>query len=216
MVLGYRADEVDNMDPIGEGERVALYTVRAPFDGTIIGKHAVLSEHVDQHAELFELADLSMVWLRADVFEKDLGALHGLEGKKVTFRTTSHPNQDFSAEVFSLGSVVDDKTRAVRLLATVKNDQHLLRPGMFVEIDLHLGQTEMLRVPASAVQRHEDLTFVFVRQDDATFQRRDVVVGRSTAEMIEILSGLAGDESVVVEGGFALKSEMLSELMVEE
>jgi cobalt-zinc-cadmium efflux system membrane fusion protein len=217
LVLGFQADEVERMDPIGEGGKVAMYAVRAPFDGTIIGKHAVLSEHVDQQAQLFELADLSTVWLRADVFEKDLGAVHGLEGKGVSFRTTSYPDREFSATLFSLGTVVDDTTRAAKLLATAENSGRRLKPGMFVEIDLLLeDESGVLQVPASAIQQHEDRTFVFVRREATQFDRRDVRTGRSHDGMVEIVSGLREGEPVAIEGGFALKSEMLSDLMVEE
>jgi cobalt-zinc-cadmium efflux system membrane fusion protein len=217
LIFGFRGDEVDAMDPIGEGERVAVYVVRAPFDGTIVGKHAVLSEHVDTSAELFELADLSTVWLRADVFEKDLGAIPDLRDKTVTFWTASYPQRPFTAKVFSLGSIVDDTTRAVRLLATADNRDRRLKPGMFVEIELPLDDAPgVLQVPAAAIQRHEDLTFVFVQRRETDFERRDVALGRSTAKAVEIVAGLEEGESVVVQGGFALKSEMLSELMAEE
>jgi len=216
-ILGYSARDIADMDPIAEAERVAYYPVRAPFDGTVIARDAMLSKHVDAETELIEIADLSTVWLRADIFEKDLGAVHGLQGKPVEFRTTSYPDQVFSAKVFSLGNVVDDQTRAARLLGVVENTDRLLKPGMFAEIDLNSGyDSNVVLVPTSAVQRHAGATFVFVRRGQQQFERRDVQIGRSTSESVEILDGLDTDEPVVVRGGFALKSEMLSELMVEE
>jgi len=216
-ILGFSAEDIATMDPIAEGERVAYYPVRAPFAGTVIARDAVLSKHVDAECELVEIADLSTVWLRADIFEKDLGAVHGLDGKLVEFRTTSYPDQVFSAKVFSLGNVVNDQTRAASLLAVVENSDRQLKPGMFAEIDLFSGyDTDVALVPASAIQRHDGASFVFVRRGPQKFERRDVRIGRSTSENVEILGGLAEDESVVVRGCFALKSEMLSELMVEE
>lgn len=216
-ILGFSAEDIAKMDPIAEGERVAYYPVRAPFDGTVIARDAVLSKHVDAECELVEIADLSTVWLRADIFEKDLGAVHGLQGKPVEFRTTGYPDQVFSAKVFSLGNVVDDQTRAARLLAVVENTDRLLKPGMFAEIDLSNGyDTNVAVVPASAIQRHDGASFVFVSRGRQQFERRDVRIGRSTSENVEILDGLDTNEPVVVCGGFALKSEMLSELMVED
>ena len=216
-ILGFSAEDILKMDPIAEEERVAYYPVRAPFGGTIIDRNVVQSKHVDAESDIVKIADLSTVWLRADIFEKDLVAVHGLQGKPVDFRTTSYPDQPFSAKVFSLGNVVDDQTRAARLLAVAQNTQRLLKPGMFVEIDLNSGYDgNVILVPASAVQRHAGATFTFVRRGRQQFERRDVRIGRSTAESVEILDGLDTDESVVVRGGFALKSEMLSELMVEE
>jgi cobalt-zinc-cadmium efflux system membrane fusion protein len=216
-ILGFSAEDIAKMDPIAEADRVAYYPVRAPFDGTVIARDTVLSKHVDAESEIVEIADLSTVWLRADIFEKDLGAVHGLQGKSVEFLTTSYPDQPFSAKVFAAGNVIDDRTRAARLLAVAQNPQRLLKPGMFVEVDLNSGyDSDVILVPASAVQRHEGAAFVFVRRGQRQFERRGVKIGRSTSERIEILDGLDTNDPVVVDGGFALKSEMLSDLMVEE
>jgi membrane fusion protein, heavy metal efflux system len=217
LILGYSEEDLDSMDPIAEAERVAYYPVRSPIDGTVIAKDAPLSQHVDEKAELIQVADLTSVWLRANVFEKDLGAIRGLHGQSVMFRASSYPAQQFTASIFSLGDLVDDDTRAARLLAMADNSDRLLKPGMFVEIELTpRNDADALQLPASAIQRHEGATFVFVSDGGGGFQRRDVVLGRSTSQRVEIDAGLVDGESVVVNGGFALKSEMLSELMVEE
>jgi cobalt-zinc-cadmium efflux system membrane fusion protein len=216
-ILGYSEEDIESMDPIAEGERVAYYPVRSPIAGTVIAKDAPLAQHVDDETELMEIADLSTVWLRADVFEKDLSATRGLKGSSVTFEVSSYPGQRFSADIFSLGDVVDDATRAARLLATADNSDRLFKPGMFVEIELvPRNDADVLQLPAAAIQRHTGVTFVFVSDGDNGFERRDVTLGRSTAELVEISAGLTERESVVVNGGFALKSEMLSELMVED
>jgi cobalt-zinc-cadmium efflux system membrane fusion protein len=217
LILGYSTEDIDSLDPLGDGERVAFYPLKSPCAGTVIGKHAPLSQHVTAQTELFEIADLSTVWLRADIFEKDLAAIGQFEGKTITFQTTSYPDREFVARVFSLGNMVDDETRAARMLAIAENPQRQLKPGMFVEIELAGDDgREVVQVPTSAVQRYEGATFVFVRSGAGQFERRDVQIGRSSADTIEIASGLAESEVVVVKGGFALKSEMLSELMVEE
>jgi len=217
LILGYSEQDIDSMDPIAESERVAYYPLRSPITGTVIAKNAPLSQHVDEKSELIEIADLSTVWLRADVFEKDLGAIRGLQGESVTFQVGSYPGQRFTADVFTLGDLVDDETRAARLLAIADNSDRLLKPGMFVDIELTpRNDANVLQLPAAAIQRHAGATFVFVANGADRFKRRDVKLGRSTSELVEIREGLTDGECVVVNGGFALKSEMLSELMVEE
>ncbi|MBN2292988.1 MAG: efflux RND transporter periplasmic adaptor subunit [Pirellulales bacterium] len=216
LILGYSEKDINTMDPFAEAERVAYYPIRAPITGTIMAKNAPLSKHIDQEIELFRIADLSTVWLCADVFEKDLNATLGLQGKSVTFEAGSYPGRQFAAGIFSLGNIVDDKTRATRLLATVNNSERLLKPGMFVEIELTpSNDVNVLQLPSSAIQRHGGVSFVFIFDGKEGFERRDVKLGRSTSELVEIRDGLSDGESVVINGGFALKSEMLSELMAE-
>ncbi|NLS91620.1 MAG: efflux RND transporter periplasmic adaptor subunit [Planctomycetaceae bacterium] len=217
LILGYRAEEIDSMDPIGEAERVAYYPVRAPIGGTVIGRNAPLSQHVNEQTELIRIADLSTVWLRADIFEKHIQAVQGLQQRSVTFTTGGYPGRSFDATVFSLGDLVAEESRAAPLLAVAENPDGLLKPGMFAEIELTArDDADVLQVPDSAIQRHAGATFVFVADGSGGFERRDVEVGRSTARHVEILAGVGEGELAVVQGGFALKSEMLSELMVEE
>jgi cobalt-zinc-cadmium efflux system membrane fusion protein len=216
LILGLSPRDIETMDPLGEGERIAYYPVRSPIDGTVIARNAPLSKHVDAETELVEIADLSTVWLRADVFEKDLDAVRGVLARAVSFQTSGYPGRDFTAEVFSLGDVVHDETRATGLLAVAENRENLLKPGMFARIELTSRRdAEVLQLPASAIQRHGGETFVFVGGSGEGFSRRDVRIGRLTAETVEILEGLSEGETVVVQGGFALKSEMLSDLMTE-
>ncbi len=229
LILGYSNKDIVSMVPLAEAERVAYYPIRSPIAGTVISKDAPLSQYVDRKTELMEIADLSTIWLRADVFEKDLDTIRGLQDQSVLFQVGSYPGQRFTAAIFSLGAVVDDETRAARLLANVDNSKRLLKPGMFVEVELtpH-NDADVLQLPASAIQRHAGATFVFIADGadgaDGTdgadgadgFERRDVTIGRSTSELVEIKAGLIDEELAVIKGGFALKSEMLSELMVEE
>jgi len=217
LILGYRGDEIDSMDPIAEGERVAYYPVRSPIGGTVIARNVPLSQHVNEQTELVRIADLSTVWLRADVFEKDLEAVRGLQERSVTFATGGYPGRSFSATIFSLGDLVAETTRAAPLLAVADNADGLLKPGMFVDIEMTARHdADIVQLPASAIQRHAGSTFVFVAVACGGFERRDVQLGRSTSELVEVRTGLSGGETVVVRGGFALKSEMLSDLLVEE
>jgi multidrug efflux pump subunit AcrA (membrane-fusion protein) len=150
------------------------------------------------------------------VFEKDLSAARQLQGQRVSFVASSYPGREFSAEVFSPGSMVHDQTRAASLLALVDNAEGLLKPGMFVAIELRPpDDRRVLQTPAAAVQRHGDKTFVFLPLGAGRFEARTVALGRSTSEQVEVSDGLAEGELVVVKGAFALKSQLLGELMTE-
>ena len=216
LILGYDGRAIDAMDPIAEGERVAYYPVRAPFAATVIARPPLLAQHVDEATTLVELADLSTLWLRADVFEKDLPSLVRLEDATLRFQTSSYPQQQFQAKILTVGHQVSDETRAVRLLAAADNAQGLLKPGMFVDVQLDADEdTSVLQIPLSAVQHHEGADFAFVACGDGQFARRDVRLGRSDAATVEVSAGLSEGDLVVVKGGFALKSEMLNDLLAE-
>lgn len=208
-ILGYSERQVSTMDPLGEGEEVAHYAITAPFDGTILAKDVVARERVGPQTKLFDLADLSTVWVRADIYEKDLSGLARLNGKSIRIRTSAYPGRLFEAKVFYTGEVVAPTTRTVRMMAVAANPDRRLKPGLFVEIELPTGTAEdVVHVPASAVQTDGGATFVFVRRAPDDFERRDVTLGRAGGDVIEIVRGLKGGEPIAVRGTFALKAEL--------
>jgi RND family efflux transporter MFP subunit len=214
LMLSYTHEEVSTMDPVAELGNVSMYPIRAPFDGTIVSKHAVLRERVAPSLLMFELADLSTVWVEADVFESDLPLVRSLPNKEIVFRSLPADIPEREATVFYTGDLIDEKSRSLKLIATAKNADRLLKPGLFVEVGLPTrGGAARWEVPAAAVQRHEGRTFVFVPSEDGSYRRRDVSTGDTRAGRVEILEGLTAGERVVCEGAFVLKSELLKSLM---
>jgi len=216
LILGYGEKEIDALDPLTEGEAVAHYPIHAPFAGTVIAKHAVLSEFVGPQHQLYEIADLSKVWIHADVFEKDIAALARMTSKTLTFRAAGYPDREFTAEVFHTGNAVDERTRAITLIAAADNPERLLKPGMFVEVVLPVGAVRRaVQIPTTAVQRENQETYVFVAVRDEEFERRPIRTGRAVGGLVEVIDGLKPGERIVAEGGFALKSELLRDQLVE-
>lgn len=216
-ILGV-SDTTGLAETLGSGaETVSHYTITAPFVGSIIQKDVVLEERVDPTAMLFTVADLSTVWVKVDIFDQYIPLLAQLMDKSIHFRVNAYPDQVFEGHVFSTGSAVDDTTRTLPMTAIAENPQRLLKPGMFVEVELR-GEplTDVLAVPVSAIQEHENKRFVFVHLEGDEFVRRDVSTGRAGGDMIEVTAGLADDEAVVVDGGFFLKSQMLAEQFADE
>ena len=216
-ILGHRNVNTNDIDPAVQGEAISHYPVRAPFDGTLISKGVVLLDHVDPTTQIFSIADFSTVWVSADIYQKYVPLLEGLSDKTVRFRAGSYPDRTFEASIFYTGKIIDEKTRTADMRAIAENPDCLLKPGMFVDLELPVeAAADVLQVPASAVQKHEGEMFVFVQKEDGLFERRDVQIGRSAGDSVEISSGLKEGEPVVVAGGFAIKSELLSELIGEE
>jgi membrane fusion protein, heavy metal efflux system len=211
MMLGYVPEEVAAMDPVAEGPKVSHCAVRAPFGGTIVAMHAVLAERVGPQIQLFEIADLSTLWLQADVFEQDLATVHGLKGTSLNFRVGGELGSLYQAQVFYTGDVVGKETRAATLRAEVPNPQRNLKPGMFVEVEFAHQSDQVIQVPPEAVQRDGTQPFVFVHVGGDEFRRANVTLGRSSENRVELLRGIKPGERVVVAGGFILKSELLKE-----
>ncbi len=216
MMLGFSREEVETMDPIAEGAKVSLYPVRAPFDGTILDMHAVLAERVGPQHQMFQLADLSTLWLKAEVPQKDLHLVQGLTGGKVRFRVTADIGSDLEGKVFYTGDVVDKDTRTVALTASVPNPGKKLKPGLFVEVEFVQSGGAVVQIPAGAVQRQGTQTFVFVHAGGDEFRRVDVKLGRTSGAVAEVVEGLHRGQPIVVAGGFVLKSEMLKDQIAGE
>lgn len=215
-ILGFKSEQLQNIDPAEQGEAVAYYPVVAPFDGTVISKDVVLLERVGPDRQILTIADLSTVWVTADIYESHLPILTKLTNQALRLRSEAWPEKTFEARIFYTGDVVQETTRTIALRAVADNPEGLLKPGMFVTVELpNLNTTEVLQLPISAIQDHEGESFVFVQSGDAVFERRNVKLGRRNHQRMEILSGLTAKDQVVVEGGFALKSKMLADLLAE-
>ncbi|MEJ7593264.1 MAG: efflux RND transporter periplasmic adaptor subunit [Planctomycetaceae bacterium] len=213
---------VTDTEQIGESapsdqESFSHYTITAPFDGSIILKDITLEERVDPTGQLFTIADLSTLWVRANVFEQQIPLVESLQGKAIQFRTASYPDRVFEGQVFSTGSVIDPQTRTLPLTATVENPDRLLKAGMFIDIDFP-GQAvvDALLIRSDAILVEANQPFVFVHLGDDQFERRNVQTGRTGEGSTEINAGLREGESVVVEGAFFLKSEMLADQFADD
>ncbi|QDU30202.1 Cobalt-zinc-cadmium resistance protein CzcB [Anatilimnocola aggregata] len=215
-ILGFKKEDLANIDPVKQGETLAHYPVRAPFAGTIIAKDVTLLERVGPDSQLLSIADLSTVWVTADVFEEQLPLLDQLNGKTIKVRSSAWPGRTFEATVFYTGDIIHESSRTVSLRAVAKNPDALLKPGMFVSVEFpDVEQNEMLQVPLSAVQDHEGKSFVFVHIGGNQFERREVELARRNSDHVEVVSGLKPGDMVVTKGGFALKTQMLAELLAE-
>jgi RND family efflux transporter MFP subunit len=189
--------------------------VRAPFSGAMLATEVVQGQFVELGAHLFEIADLSTLWVLADIYEQDLPRIH--KGMKAQVEVTPYPREMFSATVTEIFDVVDAQTRTVKARLEVQNPSGKLKPEMFASVHLatELGGNT-IKVPASAMLGETEKHFVFVARNDSTFEKREVRTGVETREIVEVLDGLATGERIVTRGGFFLKSELAKETFGEE
>jgi cobalt-zinc-cadmium efflux system membrane fusion protein len=200
-------------EEISDPERLNELKLLAPIDGRVVERQAVQNARVDTGAPLFVIADTSQMWISAEIHERDWKALDLTpQGDKLSIRVPALAGETLQANVRWVGSQVEAVKRSVPLVAELSNADGRLKPGMFVWAVIPLEKPhEALVIPAGAIMRHENQPFVFVPDGERRFRRVDVSLGIETTDTIEILSGVSAGDTVVDQGAFFLKSELLLE-----
>ena len=202
--LGVTETQMEALANAARGE-LTRYEMRAPRDGTIIGKHITRGEKLKDDVSAFVVADLATVWVNLTVYRKDLGAVR--VGQTVTI-SAGHGIPDTEGTIDYLSPVIEEATRSASARVVLANGTGVWRPGLFVTGRVVVGTSHVaVAVPKSAVQTLEGRWVVFVR-DDHGFEPRTVELGRSSGEQVEIVSGLKAGEHYVSAGAFTLKAEL--------
>lgn len=189
------------------GPGVSVFPLTAPFAGVVIDKKAVLGELSQPDKPLFTVADLSNVWIEANVFEMDLGKVK--VGADAEITVAAYPNEAFKGRVRYVGNTMDRETRTARALIEVPNRDGRLRLDMFANAAIGTDSAvEGLQLPDDAVMLIQGQPTVFVAEADG-FQTRAVELGDKLRGRVLIKSGIKPGERVVVAGAYALKAKLL-------
>ena len=210
------AQELRNFG-LSEGEIAAVssgrdtsaeLSVRAPFAGTIVARHAALGEVVRTDAPLFAVADTSKVWALLDVREGDLRRVR--VGQPLSLSLDGLGGEAFAGRVTWVSAELNRRTRTLQARAELDNPAGLLRAGMFgrAAVQVHAPEARVL-VPKAAVQWEGCCNVVFVRQSERLFLPRKVRLGHEAGAQWVVESGLNPGETVVTTGSFLLKTEIL-------
>lgn len=188
-------------------QAASTFPVVAPIGGTITHKHAVLGELAKPDESLYTVADLTTLWIEANVAEKDLAALQTGAPAKVS--VAAWPGVVFDGRVAYVGATVDKETRTVLARIEVANRDGRLKPEMFATVVLPTGSAKRsLAVPESAVTLIQGLPTVFVEGAQG-FEARPVELDERAGGRVAVKSGLKPGELVAVEGVYALKARAL-------
>jgi multidrug efflux pump subunit AcrA (membrane-fusion protein) len=198
-------------DQIGELERTRTpqrtLRINAPIDGIVVEKMVVQGQMVEAGMKLYRLADLSLVWMQAQVYEGDLAFLKlGQEGE---VSLSYLPDRRFKGRITYIYPIVDDKTRTAHVRMEFHNPGLFLKPGMFATVQVRAElEPSTLLVPDSAVLRSGERNTVFVAQEGGKFEPRAITIGpRAQNNTYQVLGGLKEGERVVTSGQFMLDSE---------
>jgi len=184
--------------------------LRAPFPGVVIRYEAAEGELIQPDDEVFAIADLSTVWVLADVYDDHLAEIQ--PGQAVEVRTASYPNEVFRGAVTYVSDVIDPRTRTAKVRCLVRNPKTRLKLEMFAAVSIATGPASPeLVVPRTSLLEMEGATVVFVQRSETAFEKRPVVPGVESGDWVAVLDGLEEGEAVVTQGAFALKSALLRE-----
>jgi Cu(I)/Ag(I) efflux system membrane fusion protein len=180
--------------------------LRSPADGVVIEKAARAGMRFMPGEPLFQIAELSSVWVVANVFEQDLGLVHA--GQTATVSLAAYPGRDFTGKVTFVYPTVQPETRTARIRIELPNESGLLKPDLYGTVQINAGETvAAVSIPESAVLDSGTRRVVLLDLGRGAFEPREVELGVRGDGYVEVLKGLIGGERVVVDGNFLIDAE---------
>lgn len=180
-------------------------TFYSPAGGVVVEKQAVQGMHVTPGQSLYKIADVSVVWIEADVYEGEIALIK--PGQRAAVTVDAYPGERLFGQVIFIYPYVEENTRTVRVRFGFDNRRGRLKPGMFANVEIHAPIGVGLTIPADAVLDSGTRQLVFVAEGDGYFQPRDVKIGQRLGDKVQILEGLKEGEQVASGAAFFLDSE---------
>jgi Cu(I)/Ag(I) efflux system membrane fusion protein len=191
---------------VKSGQATRTITFRSPVSGIVTEKKALQGMRFMPGDALYQVTDLSSVWVVADVFEQDIAEVKLGALAKVTIN--AYPQQDFEGRISYVYPTLKAETRTVAVRAELPNPGQLLKPGMFAQIDLPVGaKAPVLAVPDSAVIATGTRNIVLVQLKEGRFEPREVELGARGENFVEVVKGIREGEQVVVSANFLIDAE---------
>jgi Cu(I)/Ag(I) efflux system membrane fusion protein/cobalt-zinc-cadmium efflux system membrane fusion protein len=187
------------------GKIITDLSFNSPVSGYITERNALPNMYVQPETKLYTVADLSEVWVYANVFQTDLGKI--LPGQAAVITVDAYPDRMFTGRVGEVLPQVDMNTRTARVRIVLANPGLKLMPGMYVNVSLKIPLGRRLVVPSSAVLHAGARQVVFVSRGEGAFDPRDVETAENAGEKIIIVKGLKAGETVVSSANFLIDSE---------
>jgi RND family efflux transporter MFP subunit len=187
------------------GEPLKNLTLYSPIEGVVMERNAFPKQRIVPDTVLYTVADLSKVWVLADVYENEAAQVR--VGTAATLTLTYLPGRSFHGRVSYILPQVDPATRTLKVRIEFENPGLALKPDMYGEVEFATGGARRLMVPQSAVLNSGDRQTVFVDRGNGFFEPREVKIGEQSGGRTEILSGLKAGERIVVSGNFLIDSE---------
>jgi len=206
MGLGLSPDRIAEV--ARTGDTTNEYRVTVPFAGVVVERQASVGELSDPSAPLFAVADVTRMWARLDIYETDIRDIR--TGQPVILHVEGLPDEPVAGWITWVSAHLDPRTRTLQARAELDNPDGVLRANMFARAVVTVRDARpTVVVPRAAVQWEGCCNVVFVKDTPATFHPVKVHLGPAAGSMVEVRRGLKGGETVVTQGSFLLKTEIL-------
>lgn len=180
-------------------------TFDSPVSGYIFERNALPNQYVQPDTKLYTVADLSEVWINAEVFATDAGRL--TSGNRATVTVDAYPGRVFHGHIQQVLPQVDPATRTVRARLVLENSGLLLKPGMYASVDISVPSGTQVVVPTSGVLQSGTRQIAFVDRGNGYLEPRQIEIGSQVGDQLVVLKGLNPGERIVSSANFLIDSE---------
>lgn len=200
------AQELDK--PLDRQKITSRFDMKSPLTGIVVERNVTPGQSIggDSSQVVFTVADLDMLQVVADVYERDLALVR--EGQFATVSVEAYPDVSFPATVANIGDVVDATSRTIKLRAWVNNKDHRLKPEMFARLHIQVGEaTPLLMIPREAVLEVDGKQFVYLLEGPDQYAKREVKVSTISPDHVRVLEGLTSGQRIVIKGAVLIKGQ---------
>ncbi len=207
-LLSLRVPPEELNKPLDRQKITSRFEMKSPLTGIVVERAVTPGQSVggDPAQVLFTVADLDMLQVVADLYERDLSLVK--EGQFAKVNVEAYPGVDFPATIAAIGDIVDPMSRTIKVRAWVNNDAHKLKPEMFARLNLEVGDAaQFLVVPREAVLEVDSKQFVYVVDSQNRYIKQEVKVASVSPDQVRILEGLARGQRIVTKGAVLIKGQ---------
>ena len=203
---GQKVSQDQVLATIESNDSLKLYSVKSPSKGVVLKRNTNIG-NVASDEPLFTIADLSSVWVEFHLFSRDIHIVE--EGQKVSVRTLENATKD-EGKIAMILPIADSESQTVIAIVALSNNESKWRPGMSVVGKVKiLEKNALIAIKKSAIQRMENQTVIFVKEEDNKYEARHVKLGKGDGDYIEVIEGLSKGEEYVSQGSFIIKADIL-------
>jgi membrane fusion protein, copper/silver efflux system len=195
--------QIRTLEETGKAERTM--TLYSPTDGFVMSRNAYEQSYVTPETDLYEIADLSTIWVYVDIYEYEAPFVH--IGQPASMQLSYFPGKTYRGRVAYVYPTLDPKTRTIKARLAFPNSNYALKPDMYADVQLAIDYGAQIVVPSEAVLNSGTSQVVFIAKPGGYFEPREIKVGDQFDGKYAVLAGLTPGEKIVASGNFLIDSE---------